>query len=111
MEPTKFYLLETEYVGNNDQSPSRTLTIQTQPGEHQFGHRPRLYGWLGIRNDFATTAHGEYDTLPDARLMAKKMGFTVPLDLFRLPGDEDILIEAWGHPDTSPKNLYFEMGI
>ena len=95
MEPTKFYLLETEYVGNSDQSPSRTMSIQTQPGKYRYGHRPRIYGWLGIQNDFSSTAHGEYDTLPDARLIAKKMGFTTPFDPFRLPGEEETLIEVW----------------
>lgn len=64
-----FYIIETNYVGpNQDQHCDADLVrIQTEPGRTNSSHKERTEGWLGTTNDWAEYAHGEYDTIEEAR--------------------------------------------
>ncbi len=64
-----FYIIESEYVGPN---PDQHLNdhcylVQTVPGRKNMSHEICIDGWLGTTNDWSETAHGEYDTLEEAK--------------------------------------------
>lgn len=64
-----FYLIETNYVGpNQDQNADAdAVRIQTKPGRTNSSHEERTEGWLGTTNDWAEYARGKYETEEAAR--------------------------------------------
>jgi hypothetical protein len=62
-----FYVIETEYVGPNENPDSHTYHIQTCPGRKNMSHEPAVSGWLGTTNDWSRTAHGEFETIQAAQ--------------------------------------------
>lgn len=69
-----FYVIETNYVGPNpDQHvDDDCIEISTQPARTNMSHEIKLEGWCGTTNDWATYAHGEYETEQDARNYIKE---------------------------------------
>lgn len=66
---TKFYIIETNYVGpNRDQHvDADKIEISTSPALTNILHEERTQGWCGTTNDLAVYAYGEYDTIEEAR--------------------------------------------
>jgi len=66
-----YYIIERDYVGpNQDQdqyADSHYVLIQSEPGRTNSSNEPRIAGWLGTTNDWCESAHGEYETLEEAR--------------------------------------------
>ena len=74
-----YYIIETKYVGpNQDQEKfvdADRIEISTAPAITNSSHEVRTTGWCGTNNDWATYAHGAYDSIPDANIeVAKKFG-------------------------------------
>jgi hypothetical protein len=70
---TAYYVIETNYVGPNDLYDPDTIGIYTQPAYGNMSKEPVVDGWAGTTNDWATYAHGEFDTLEDARAKIEEM--------------------------------------
>jgi hypothetical protein len=70
-----FYVIETEYVGPNPQQhlDSHSYHVQNCPGLLNMSHEPRTFGWLGTTNDWSENAHGEFDTLEEARAEIERL--------------------------------------
>lgn len=66
---TTYYVLSSEYVGPNlsERFNSHTVWISTKPGRTNMSNEPRTDGWLGTTNDWTHYAHGEFDTIDEAR--------------------------------------------
>jgi len=64
----KFYVIETEYVGpNQDQHiDDDVIRIQAEPERGNMSNEIVLDGWCGTTNDWAVYAHGSYDTEQEA---------------------------------------------
>lgn len=66
-----YYITATEYVGpNQDQAnyiDADTIEISTEPARTNMSNEIEIDGWCGTTNDFAVYAHGEYNTLDEAR--------------------------------------------
>lgn len=70
-----YYVIETTYVGPNQHSTNDAqnildgdyVDIDLVPGKTNMSHEERTNGWLGATNDVSRTAHGEYETLDEAR--------------------------------------------
>lgn len=66
----KFYVTETEYVGpqsDHNATDGHWFDIRTKP---EFGNTRDdiiLHGWCGVDRDYSVYAHGEFDTLEQAR--------------------------------------------
>lgn len=102
---TKFFLIESEYTGPNQRDShgnwigdSRVMTITTTPGTTNLSHEERTDGWLGTTNDNSVTAHGEFDTIEEARAAAHEMGFTEQSDV-EYPDDDEL--EFWITPEAA----------
>jgi hypothetical protein len=52
------------------------MNICTKPGRKNMSHEECVDGWLGTTSDNSSHAHGEFETIEDARSVAHKMGFT-----------------------------------
>lgn len=67
---TRYYVIETEYVGPDEkhQGPSgHYFDITTEPGRTNQSGEVRIEGWLGTTNDWKEDAHGEFETLEQAQ--------------------------------------------
>jgi hypothetical protein len=94
-----FYIVETNYVGpNRDQHiDADRVEIWTVPARYDTSGRICLEGWAGTTNDWAVYAHGEFDTLEEARAaIAEKFGGVREADiepherfLWDYDGDDD----------------------
>jgi hypothetical protein len=64
-----YYIIEINYVGiNQDQHiDSDEIQIRTEPGRTNSSNEVSTEGWLGTTNDWAYYAHGEYETIDEAR--------------------------------------------
>lgn len=66
-----YYVIETQYVGPNQTQDHYVdvdrIEISTTPAITNCSHEVRTNGWCGTTNDWAVYAHGEYDTIEDAR--------------------------------------------
>lgn len=66
-----FYVIETKYVGPNQTQDQYvdvdTIEISTSPAITNSSHEERTDGWCGTTNDWSVYAHGEYDTIEEAR--------------------------------------------
>ena len=99
MATQKYYIIESEYVGpiNNKidmYKDTRVLSISTVPGKTNMSKEIKTDGWLGTTNDISLRAHGEYNTLDEARAEAERLGFTEPVETS--PYDEyEGIIEKW----------------
>ncbi len=76
-----YYLIEREYVGPNPYDTQYVdadeIIITTEPAKTNSSHEVRTEGWCGTTNDWAIYAHGEYETLEDARAaVTEKFGET-----------------------------------
>lgn len=71
MNTTYYYVIETRYVGPNQDQDQYTdverIEISTIPAVGNESGDVRLDGWCGTTNDWAVYAHGQYDTADDAR--------------------------------------------
>ena len=90
----KFYLILSEYVGPNRRdshgnfiAKGGVLYITTQPGRTNSSREERTDGWLGTTNDNAQYAHGEFDSLVEARAAAVELGYTEIEDSDESDGD------------------------
>jgi len=72
----KYYVIEREYVGPNQNNLSTDyhniafghyFEIQDAPGRTNMSGEERLDGWLGTTSDWASYAHGEFDSEESAR--------------------------------------------
>ena len=63
----KYYIIETNYVGPNDLYDPDTIGIYTRPAYGNMSKEPVVDGWAGTTNDWATYAHGEFDSIDEAR--------------------------------------------
>ncbi len=66
---TTYYVLSSEFLSPN---PAQNLNthiyqITTVPGTTNMSHEVRTSGWLGTTNDTACYAHGEFDSIEEAR--------------------------------------------
>lgn len=67
---SKFYVIETEYAGpQNDHDPAdrHWFDISTEPARGNSSHKINLHGWCGTTDGYSVYAHGEFDTLEQAR--------------------------------------------
>jgi len=64
---TTYYVIETNYVGPNDLYDPDTIGIYTRPAYGNMSKQPVVDGWAGTTNDWATYAHGEFDSIEEAR--------------------------------------------
>lgn len=66
-----YYIIETNYVGPNQTQDQYVdvdmIEISTSPAITNSSHEVRLEGWCGTTNDWAVYAHGEYQTIEEAR--------------------------------------------
>ena len=77
IKATKYYIIEKNYVGpNKDQHvDADKIYIRTSPAFTNQSHEERTEGWCGTTNDWSVWAHGEYDTIEEARAaIAYKFG-------------------------------------
>ena len=70
----KFYVVSSEYVGPNpgETPEGTTMGIYRTPGKTNQSHEERIDGWLGTTNDVSETAHGEFETIEEARQYIQK---------------------------------------
>jgi len=68
-----FYIIETSYVGpNSDQNiDADKIEISTSPATANLNGEVKTEGWCGTTNDWAVYAHGEYETIDEARAAIK----------------------------------------
>jgi hypothetical protein len=64
---TTYYVIETNYVGPNALYDPDTIGIYTRPAYGNMSQQPVVDGWAGTTNDWATYAHGEFDSIDEAR--------------------------------------------
>lgn len=72
-----YYVIETNYAGpNHDQHvDSDRIEICSAPAITNSSREERIEGWCGTTNDWAVYAHGEYETIEEARAaIAEKFG-------------------------------------
>lgn len=74
-----YYIIETNYVGPNRTQDQYVdldrIDISTSPALTNLSHVDRTEGWCGTTNGWSVYAHGEYDTIEDARAaIAAKFG-------------------------------------
>jgi hypothetical protein len=74
-----YYIIEIKYVGpNQDQDQfvdADRIEISAVSARTNSSHEVRTTGWCGTNNDWATYAHGAYDSIPEADFeIAKKFG-------------------------------------
>ena len=65
-----YYIIEDQYIGPNYTTKdinNHHFLITTVPGRTNMSREERTSGWLGTTHDYYRYAHGEYDTLDDAR--------------------------------------------
>ena len=96
-----FYVVEHEYIGSNFSSASdaeeilnnETWDILSEPPRTNLSKEIRTNGWLGSNNDWSSKAHGEFETIDEARnYVESRLGF---LTLLEDGGDEDDLVESY----------------
>ena len=63
----KYYIIEINYIGPNPLCDVDTIGIYKTPAYGNMDKQPVIDGWAGTTNDWATYAHGEFDSLEDAR--------------------------------------------
>lgn len=67
----KYYIVETIYVGPNPYGAQNIdadrIEIRTEPARANMSGEVRIDGWCGTTDNWSVYAHGEYDTLADAR--------------------------------------------
>lgn len=78
-----FYLIVTEYVGPNKRDSkgdiigdSAIALICKEPGRTNSSGEVLIDGWLGTTNAQDKHAHGEFETLEEAREAAADLGYT-----------------------------------
>ena len=74
-----YCIIERSYVGPNraQNVDADTIEISTTPARTNQSNEPRTEGWCGTTNDRYVYAHGEYDTIEEARAaIALKFGVT-----------------------------------
>ena len=62
-----YFLIENSYVGPNSVCDADYVEICLKPAVGNASRETRLEGWCGTTNDWSCYAHGEYETLEDAR--------------------------------------------
>jgi hypothetical protein len=77
-----YYVIKSSYVGPNPQQHlnADTIGIYTVPGRTNSSREIRTDGWLGTTNDWSEHAHGEFETIEDARAEIMSMGPCRPAD-------------------------------
>lgn len=82
-----FYIITTEYVGPNKRDSKNNIIgdscvaeILSKCPRTNCSNEPRISGWLGTTNDISVTAHGEFDTIEEARDAVKSLGYSEPVD-------------------------------
>lgn len=96
-----FYLIVSEYVGPNKLDStgaiigdSAVASITTECGRTNMSREKRSNGWLGTTNDNSVTAHGEFDTIDEARGAAATLGYTQPYEPDENEYDSAV-VEQW----------------
>jgi len=88
-----YYIIETNYVGPNQYADVDRIEISTSPAITNMSHEECTDGWCGTTNDWAVYAHGEYDTIDDARAaITEKFGEVRDSDE---NGDSEGVIETY----------------
>ena len=64
-----FYIVETSYEGPNKEQniDADKIEISTLPATTNMSHEVKTSGWCGTTNGWAVYAHGEYETIEEAR--------------------------------------------
>lgn len=66
-----YYIVETKYVGPNPHDhrfvDADRIEISTSPAYTNSSHEKCTEGWCGTTNDWSIHAHGEYETIEEAR--------------------------------------------
>lgn len=88
-----YYIISEKYTGPNweEHLDSEMAWIQTYPGRTNMSNEERTEGWLGTTNDWSKSAHGEYDTLEEAR----KALYALYPDGYRELGDDELSQLQW----------------
>ncbi len=63
----KYYIIEINYIGPNPLCDVDTIGIYKTPAYGNMSKEPVVDGWAGTTNDWATYAHGEFDSIEEAR--------------------------------------------
>jgi hypothetical protein len=94
-----YYLISEKYVGPNEKDScgnfygdGTIMRIETIPGTKNMSGEECTDGWLGTTNDYSRDAHGEFETLEDAREAAHKLGYTQKC---KKNSHDDEIIEEW----------------
>jgi len=99
-----FYLIERKYVGPDDKASDGSIIGDTwhvmqicyTPGRTNQSDEELITGWLGTTNDWSAYAHGEYDTIEEARRAVHEAGFTVEQTVGDDEFDDDVdVAEQW----------------
>lgn len=71
---TKYYVIHVDYVGPNRQQNlnAERVDIDTECGRTNMSAERRPEGWLGETNGWTEYAHGEFQTLDEARAYVEK---------------------------------------
>lgn len=97
-EVQMYYIVETNYVGPNPKQHLNddTVAITTEPPRGNSGNYPVITdGWCGTTNDWAVYAHGEFDTIEEARD-----------EISETWGDDVAELDQNGHDDPNIVELY-----
>ena len=96
-----FYVVEHEYIGPNFSSAydvekflnNESWDILSEPPRTNLSKEIRTNGWLGSNNDWSSQAHGEFETIDEARnYIESRLGF---LTLLEDGDDDDDLVESY----------------
>jgi len=111
---TKYYIIEHKYVGPNDDEmyfDVDDIKICSKPAKANLSGEVRTEGWCGTTDDWSVHAHGEYDSLDDAREaivekfgVVRRVSFT---DYYEGAG----MIEAYKEGELAPctRNITYEL--
>ena len=110
---TKYYIIETAYVGPNqdERADAATIEIRTSPACANEGYKERpegwcgtTEGWCGVVNDWAIYAHGEYATIEEA--LAEVKSAHAAQDAVAIDASMEKLNTAW---NAASQEIYAAM--
>lgn len=84
----KFYVVETNFV---DTENGDRVEIRTTPARTNFSHEVRIKGFCGATNNKAVYAHGEYNTLEEARAAIASLFDVIDEDDDEEADDEELV--------------------
>jgi hypothetical protein len=108
-----YYVIETKYVGPNKGQDQYVdvdkIEISTSPAITNSSHEERTDGWCGTTDDWAVYAHGEYDTIEEARAaIIEKFGEVRDSDPNgdRFESDDEDVVETYKPGKFAPMSSH-----